>query len=62
MAHNAGIFWPKGFWILPGTISVEIISVIYPQDIDGQDVRDVTDNIEKIINDRKTVLARQYLQ
>lgn len=58
VAHNAGLFWPKGnFLIRPGTIIVDVISVIEYEDIKDKDVRDMTDEIEVIINTRKTALA-----
>lgn len=30
MAHNAGLYWPKGFWIRPGIITVRIGKPILP--------------------------------
>jgi 1-acyl-sn-glycerol-3-phosphate acyltransferase len=57
MAHNAGLSWPKGFWIKkPGMITVEILSVLMPEDVKGQDVRQVTDKVENIINTAKDLL------
>jgi len=58
MAHNAGLYWPKGFWIKkPGLITVEILSVLRPEDIEAKDVRQVTDQVEKIINTAKDLLS-----
>ncbi len=57
IAHNSGLFWPKGLWIFPGTIQVDIIDVIYPQQFQDKDVRQITENIQKIIQERKNSLA-----
>lgn len=57
IAHNSGLFWPKGFWIWPGTIEVEIIDVIYPEQFQDKDVRKITENVQKIIQEHKNSLA-----
>ncbi|MCF8463152.1 MAG: 1-acyl-sn-glycerol-3-phosphate acyltransferase [Rickettsiaceae bacterium] len=57
IAHNSGLFWPKGFWISPGTIKVEIVDVIYPEQFQHNNVREMTDNVQKIIQERKKFLA-----
>ena len=58
MAHNAGLFWPKGFWIKkPGTISVKIIEVISPKDLCKFDIRSLTDYVEEIITKEKQRLC-----
>ena len=57
IAHNSGLFWPKGFWIWPGTIEVDIIDVIYPEQFQNKDVRQITEDIQKIIQERKNSLA-----
>lgn len=45
MAHNAGIFWPKGFWINgPGVIKAKIGPTIHVKSTD--DIRAVTQKIE----------------
>ena len=45
MAHNAGTFWPKGFWIKKsGTIRVKIGPVVHVKVTD--DVRVITQEIE----------------
>lgn len=59
IAHNAGLFWPKGFWIRKtGIITVKIIEVI---DIETlkiyADSRDLTEYIETRINHEKNLLA-----
>jgi 1-acyl-sn-glycerol-3-phosphate acyltransferase len=62
MAHNAGLYWPKGFWIKkPGLITVEILTVLMPQDIEGQDARQVTNKAEQIINTAKDLLSAQQI-
>lgn len=62
MAHNAGVYWPKSFWIRkPGTITVEILSVIQPEDLANADVREVTQEIEQVINTSKNILARNRI-
>lgn len=56
MAHNAGLFWPKGFWIKkPGTVKVKVGKIINikPED----DVRQVTTEIENWINTEKDRLS-----
>jgi 1-acyl-sn-glycerol-3-phosphate acyltransferase len=58
IAHNAGLFWPKGsFKILSGKVDFEIIDVIYPNQYANLDVRTLTDLIEEKINKRKSELA-----
>ncbi|MCC8417717.1 MAG: 1-acyl-sn-glycerol-3-phosphate acyltransferase [Rickettsia endosymbiont of Bryobia graminum] len=62
MAHNAGVYWPKGFWILqPGTIQVKIIDVISAEEVSTTEVRDLTDKMELIINAEKQKLYEQTL-
>lgn len=62
MAHNAGVYWPKSFWIRkPGTITVEILSVIPPENLANADVREVTQEIEQVINTSKNILARNRI-
>lgn len=56
MAHNAGIYWPKGFWIIkPGTIKMTVGKVlnVKPED----DVRKALDEIENWINTEKDKLS-----
>lgn len=56
MAHNAGIFWPKGFWInKPGTIKVSMGPVIHVKKDD--DVREVTQRIEDWMIEEKDRLS-----
>lgn len=56
MAHNAGLFWPKGFWIIrPGTIKMIVGKVIHPKP--DQDVREILDEIENWINTEKDKLS-----
>lgn len=62
MAHNAGVYWPKGFWIQkPGTISVKIIAVISAEEIQKTDVRALTNKMEEIINREKQLLFEQTI-
>ncbi len=63
MAHNAGVYWPKGFWIKkPGTIQVKIIDVISVEEIAKTDVRDLTDKMEQVINTEKQLLFEQTIR
>ena len=56
MAHNAGTFWPKGFWIKKsGTIRVKIGPVVNVKDTD--DVRVVTQEIEDWMVREKDLLS-----
>ncbi|MCC8372360.1 MAG: 1-acyl-sn-glycerol-3-phosphate acyltransferase [Rickettsia endosymbiont of Pseudomimeciton antennatum] len=60
MAHNAGVYWPKGFWIeKPGVIQVKIIDVIPVEEIEQSDVRQLTEKIEQVINNEKQILFEQ---
>ena len=60
IAHNAGLFWPKGLWMRkPGTITVKIIKTIYPEEFEGKNVRDLTNEIEEIVNKNKDELAKE---
>jgi 1-acyl-sn-glycerol-3-phosphate acyltransferase len=55
MAHNAGVFWPKGFWIKgPGEITIQIGEAIYP----GleHDTKELNAEVEAWINDAKEKL------
>ncbi len=58
IAHNAGMYWPKGFWVKrPGEIQVKIVDVLYPETTEEkQDVRSLTEKIEHIINSEKQAL------
>ncbi|MFY9589945.1 lysophospholipid acyltransferase family protein [Rickettsia endosymbiont of Halotydeus destructor] len=57
MAHNAGLFWPKGFWFKkPGTIQVKIIGVISAEEVEHSEVRELNEKIEGIINEEKQKL------
>ena len=58
MAHNAGNCWPKDIWIeRPGLISVQIVSVIEPSEMENADVRQLTAQVEEQINRCKDELA-----
>lgn len=62
MAHNAGAYWPKGFWIKkPGTIQVKIIDVIPIEEIARTDARELTEKMEQMINKEKQLLFEQTL-
>jgi len=57
MAHNAGVYWPKGFWIKKsGTIQIRIIGVIPADEVIDCDARELTDKIELLINTEKQIL------
>lgn len=57
IAHNAGVFWPKGFWIKkPGVIQVKVIQVISKDDIQNLGVRVITENAQHLINTEKKIL------
>lgn len=57
IAHNAGLFWPKGFWLKkPGVITVKVIEVMQPEEIKKFELRELTDHIEKVINTEKGAL------
>lgn len=63
MAHNAGVYWPKGFWIKkPGTIQVKIIDVIPVSEVVKYDARELTDKMEQIINREKKILFEQTFE
>lgn len=58
IAHNAGLLWPKQFWIKkPGIITVKIIEVIAHVDVAGYDARSLTSYLEDKINKEKNILA-----
>ncbi len=60
VAHNAGVYWPKGFWITkPGTIEVVIVGTIEEEEIAKSDVRELTDKIENLINEEKERLFQK---
>jgi 1-acyl-sn-glycerol-3-phosphate acyltransferase len=55
VVHNAGLYWPKGFWMKqPGTIKVKIGQIVQTYEID--DPRDVTLRIQEWINEEKDKL------
>lgn len=57
LLHNAGLYWPKGFWVKKsGTIKVKIVHVIYPKDFVNKTVREVNDQVEQIMNNVKMSL------
>lgn len=63
MAHNAGVYWPKGFWVVrPGTIQVKIIDVITKKEVEESNVRDLTQRAEHIINTEKQILFEQAVK
>jgi len=62
IAHNAGVYWPKGFWIKqPGIIKVTIIDVISVEEIEQTDVRILTEKIEHVINSEKQRLFEETM-
>lgn len=54
MAHNAGVYWPKGFWIKPGIIKVKIGKPILPDP--NKDSRSLSAEVEKWITETKNSL------
>jgi 1-acyl-sn-glycerol-3-phosphate acyltransferase len=57
IAHNAGVYWPRGFWIKKaGTIKVKITKILYPDEIEHLSVKELTFYIEQIINTEKKYL------
>ncbi len=55
IAHNAGLFWPKGFFIKkPGTIQVKIGPLIDPKD---KTVAEINDEAEKWIRENTKLLS-----
>ncbi len=57
IVHNAGLFWPKGFWFLKsGTITVKVIEVISKAELFKYDTRSLTNYIESRINREKGLL------
>lgn len=60
IAHNAGVFWPKAFWIRqPGTIKLKIVGVIPKEDLVDCDVRAITERAQNIINREKQILFEE---
>jgi 1-acyl-sn-glycerol-3-phosphate acyltransferase len=56
MAHNAGVFWPKGFWVRKsGTIKIKIGPILYPKKTD--DVRILTQEIQDWMHHEKDLLS-----
>lgn len=59
IAHNAGLFWPKGFWFIKsGTIKVKVLEYMHPDDIANYDARTLTAYIQERINTEKNELRR----
>lgn len=55
VAHNAGVLWPKGFWIArPGVIKLRIGEAIYHDE--KQTVRELNSQVEDWINTTKEIL------
>jgi len=58
IAHNAGLFWPKGFWFKqPGTISVKVIEYISAERVVSMDTRELTAYIQENVNSEKNKLV-----
>ena len=58
IVHNAGYFWPKGFWFKkPGVIKVKVLEVLDANKIgEFGDARQLTKYIETIMNSEKDLL------
>ncbi|MFK8039794.1 MAG: lysophospholipid acyltransferase family protein [Rickettsiaceae bacterium] len=62
IAHNAGVYWPKGFWIKrSGIIQVKCIEIINSKEVESREVRELTDYVEQVINKEKKILFEQTL-
>jgi 1-acyl-sn-glycerol-3-phosphate acyltransferase len=58
IVHNAGLFWPKGFWFKKeGTIKVKVVEFMPAKKVAKYDVRELTDYIENKINTEKNKLV-----
>ncbi len=58
IAHNAGLYWPKGFWFKkPGTITVKILEIIPTKEYIKHDARSLTEYIQERINKEKEILC-----
>ncbi len=57
MAHNAGLFWPKGFWIRPGVITVRIGKPIVPNH--ERTSRELNKEVEDWVVENKNLLCSQ---
>jgi 1-acyl-sn-glycerol-3-phosphate acyltransferase len=63
IAHNAGVYWPKGFWIKKsGTIQVKVIDVIPVAMVEELDVRILTEQVQAVINMEKHILFKDTLK
>ncbi|HJK87352.1 MAG TPA: lysophospholipid acyltransferase family protein, partial [Candidatus Megaira endosymbiont of Hartmannula sinica] len=65
IAHNAGLFWPKGFWMRrSGIINFKIIDVIYPENFlsncksESDISSDDKDNNKKFLNNSKMLTLK----
>jgi 1-acyl-sn-glycerol-3-phosphate acyltransferase len=57
VAHNAGLCWPKGFWVKKsGTIKIVISEPISKEECINTPVRELNDKVEKWITDKKNEL------
>ncbi|MBL3284667.1 1-acyl-sn-glycerol-3-phosphate acyltransferase [Rickettsiales endosymbiont of Paramecium tredecaurelia] len=62
LAHNAGVYWPKGFWIKkPGVIDIRVLDVISKEELEQFDVRTLNDKAENLINTNKQMLLQQSI-
>lgn len=58
IAHNAGVYWPKGFWFeKPGMVIVKILEIIPVEKYKDYDVRSLTEYIQERINKEKELLV-----
>lgn len=56
VAHNAGVLWPKGFWIeKPGVIKLKIGNPISPNP--NQTARELNNQVEEWVNSTKQILG-----
>jgi 1-acyl-sn-glycerol-3-phosphate acyltransferase len=62
VAHNAGIYWPKGFWVRqPGKIKIVISEPISIEECINTPVRELNDKIEKWITEKKQELIENLI-
>lgn len=60
IVHNAGLFWPKGFWFeKPGVIKVKVLEVLDNTRIrEFEDARSLTNYVETVMNREKELLLK----
>lgn len=60
VAHNAGLLWPKGFWVKQsGNITIIISDPISQEECVNTPIRELNDKVEKWITDKKNELVHK---